>query len=364
MRADLPDLLPIICPVCRRYEDQDLALWSLRLDEILETQPSPDSQQPQEVLQGILSCQNPACGQRYPIVDGIPVVVRDPAQLLTSQPASLHPALLPQVAALFVRGATDDAPFARLLEHLSIYLDAHWGDHATPVPGLPLLSAPESAGGAPLFAFVDRLAQTPVSIAVELGCGAGRMLHVLRRRAALSVGIDLHLPTLRIARRILAGEPQLYARRQQGRHYSPAALASPVPVGGLTALLCADALDPPLPPAVAGRVVACNLYDVVSTPAQIVSVLDGLCERPGELFFSSPYAFQSGVVHEDAWPTESDPAAAVRARFLSGRDLRSPYTLVAEDEVPWILRRDQRSAVCYRTHALALRTDDAAGASQ
>ncbi|HEX8951326.1 MAG TPA: hypothetical protein VF945_05750, partial [Polyangia bacterium] len=69
---------------------------------------------------GALVCDNAACRRRYPIVDGIPVIARDPEAHLAKWGAEL----------------VDGAPEA-LAEHLSIYLDAHWGDYAAPPPDGP-----------------------------------------------------------------------------------------------------------------------------------------------------------------------------------------------------------------------------------
>ena len=67
------------------------------------------------------------------------------------------------MAAALVAGGTDDAPYARLLEHLSIYLDAHWRDGMAP--------------------FLERIRALPrVATAVELGCSVGRVVAEMLKR--------------------------------------------------------------------------------------------------------------------------------------------------------------------------------------
>src|SRR5437870_1172790 len=78
----------------------------------------------------VLACE---CGRRYPIIDGIPIVVADPSRLLRDDPAALVD-LPVDVAAQVIADGADDAPHARLAEHLSTYFDAHWGDRAEPAP--------------------------------------------------------------------------------------------------------------------------------------------------------------------------------------------------------------------------------------
>jgi uncharacterized protein YbaR (Trm112 family)/SAM-dependent methyltransferase len=307
----------LVCPGCRTLTGDRLDVRTLdRAGDVLE-------------------CE---CGRRYPIVDDVPIVMKDASAYVRTEIATIverdHP---PEVAALLVADGADDAPYPRMLEHLSIYLDAHWGDRATPSPGFAL--AP----------FVERIAALPrVAMAVELGCSVGRVLAELPAERA--VGLDMHFGAVRRARRLLAGEPLRYARREIGRHYSTATIN-----GKHTAdrkLVCADALDPPLLPEVFNRVVALNLLDSVAHPRQLLSVLDGLCQLGGELILSSPYAWQSSVMHEHERFGGADPAAALRELLTAGTGLRARYHIKDEAEIAWTLRRDARSAVTYRSHYL------------
>ena len=255
--------------------------------------------------------------------------------------------LSPETMGLLSSFGPDEEPYPQLVEHLSIYLDAHWGD----------LSQPPPEGPGPAFgmaALVERLAALPpVARAVELGCSVGRGVRELARGAGLTVGVDLHFGVLRRARRILSGQPLRYARRQAGRHCLPATVHAP-PVG-TTALICGDALDPPLCPGAFDRVVALNLLDSVAWPRQMLSVLDGLCARGGEVILGSPYSWRSGVVAEQGRLGEEEPAASVRAALLAGQELEVQYQIEEEAELPWSLRRDRRSAHAYLVHYLRAR---------
>lgn len=367
MRADLPELLPLICPACRHRSERGRELFTLSLAEVLRLAPDP-APDTLEVEEGVLACDNPACGRRYPILGGIPILL-PAAGAGTGEPATLgglaagqlaalaHQSLTPQTAALLALEGPDDAPLPRLLEHLSIYLDAHWGDRATPPPdGPPGQTA--GFGGGPLMAALAERAGAPVARAVELGCSVGRGLFELARGAELVVGVDLHLGALLCAHRLLRGQPLRYARRRIGRHYTPAQLP-PAP-SNRVALICGDALDPPLLPHEFERVVACNLLDSVPSPAGLLSVVDGLCAPQGELLLASPYSWQSGVVGEGARLGGADPAADLRAMLQSGgaglsAGLEAAYTLEDERELTWELRRDARSAHAYTVHFLRAR---------
>ena len=107
------------------------------------------------------------CQRRYPIVDGVALVAGDVEAHRSKWGAEL----------------VDGEP-AALAEHLSIYLDAHWGDRAVPVEELGMAAAAHK--------LAERATQK-VERAVELGCGPGRGLHELAKGAQDVVGVDAQL---------------------------------------------------------------------------------------------------------------------------------------------------------------------------
>ncbi|MEJ7600751.1 MAG: methyltransferase domain-containing protein [Kofleriaceae bacterium] len=317
-------MIVLVCPGCRERSDGRLDLRTI------------------ERAGDVYGCE---CGRRYPIVEGLPIVLPDPSAYFRTEVVSLVERDLPtEVAALLVEHGPDDAPYARLLEHLSIYLDAHWGDRAEP--------AVELAAG-PLLAKLAERSTERVGTAVELGCSVGRMTATLAAGAEHVVAIDLHFGALRRAKALLAGERVAYHRRIAGRHYAPA-IATGTAVANVS-LVCGDALDPPLVPGVFDRVVALNLLDSVAKPRRLLQVIDALCAPDGELILACPYAWQSSVVHEDERLGGLDPAADLRAILREGDGLGGHYEIVDEADLGWTLRRDARSVVAYQTHYLRAR---------
>jgi SAM-dependent methyltransferase/uncharacterized protein YbaR (Trm112 family) len=292
----------------------------------------------------VLRCE---CGRRYPMIDGVPVLLADPADL--PRAGIVEPELSPEAAAALAEGGPDDAAWPRHLEHLSIYLDAHWGDRAEPAPDVEPFGA---------RALVEAIAALPpVAIAVELGCSTGRFIAELARTAEHVVGLDLSLGAVRRARRLLDGEPVAYARRIAGRHYATArATAGDRAVAAARrTLVCGDALDPPLLPAAFSRVVALNMLDAVPRPALLLRVIDGLCAAGGEVVLACPFAWQSAIMDDAERLGGADPAADLADRLRTGRGLGSRYEIVEAADLPWTLRRDARSAVAYRTHLVRAR---------
>ena len=294
----------------------------------------------------VLACE---CGRRYPVVDDLPIVMADPSGFYANEIASiLERDLAPSLAQMLVEDMADDAPYARLLEHVSIYLDAHWGDRSKPSP-----DGPGAAFG--MQPLVDKIAERAgqrVGMAVELGCSAGRILAELADGADRVVGVDLQFGVLRRARKLLAGEKLAFNRRVAGRKYSIATLTGRR-ADGVT-LVCGDALDPPLVPGMFERVVALNVLDSVRSPRQLLAVVAGLCKRGGEVILSSPYNWQSGIVEEGERFGGDNPAKALVSMLRDG-ELGAAFEIEDEAELPWTLRRDARSAVAYCIHYVRAR---------
>jgi SAM-dependent methyltransferase len=315
----------LVCPGCRQHthdENGDVRIDVRTLDR------SGD----------MLVC---ACGRRYPIVDELPIVMADSSAFLRNEIAAiLERDLAPSLQQLLIETQSDDAPYARLVEHLSIYLDAHWGDRSKP-----------AANGFALGAFVEKIAERArvrVGAAVELGCSAGRILAELADGAERVVGLDLQFGILRRARKLLAGGQVAFNRRVAGRQYSLATLQGRRH-DNIT-LVCGDALDPPLVPGAFDRVVALNVLDSVSRPRQLLAVATALCKRGGEVILSSPYNWQSDIVEEDERFGGDDPATALVAMLRA-----QGFEIEDEAELPWTLRRDARSSVAYRVHYVRAR---------
>ena len=318
----------VACPACRTMTEE-------RIDVRTTTRHGD-----------VLRCE---CGRRYPVIDEVPIVFRNLTGYLRSEIANVIERDMPlDVQTLIAEGGPDDAVIPALLSHLSIYLDAHWGDCATPEGTL---------ASSELVAKVRERASAPVDLAVELGCSAGRYVAELAAGASHVVGLDSHAAILRRARKILSGERVDLARRLSGRYYERASITagSHALSPDRFTLVCGDALEPPLIPRMFGRVAAFNVLDSLRSPRQLLAVMDGLCEPGGELLLSSPYYWQSYITDEHDRLGGTDPAAELVRILTTGEGLSGPYTIEDQAEQPWTLRRDARSSIAYRIHYVRAR---------
>jgi uncharacterized protein YbaR (Trm112 family) len=334
MDEGLAARLPLICVACRTREGDVRSMRTVSVELAV-------ARDGVEIEEGVLRCDN--CRRRYPIVDGIPILLPELSRL-----SELTPSLAPEVEAVLAQDGPDDAPLSHALEYLSIYMDAHWGDRAEPGPDGP----GAGFGLSQLDQRVRTRAEAPVEAAVELGCSVGRAALALSRGASFVAALDVSFGALRRARRLLRGEAVRYGRRLSGRHYQPATAYGEA--ANNVVFICGNALDPPLAPAHFQRVLGLNILDSLRSPKQLVAVADGLCMPGGELLLASPYAWNSNIT-DDAERPGADPAAELKRRFLEGTQLEARYTVEEEAELDWRLRKDSRAAVLYRTHWLRVK---------
>jgi uncharacterized protein YbaR (Trm112 family) len=257
MRADLLDRVQLTCPDCTWRKQAPAALRLERSDGGGE-----------EIRDGALRCVR--CGDRYPVVEGVAILVADGWRKVAQETHEV------------------EDPLRLLGPHLL----AHYGD---------LLPGGEREG-LRLGDFWPRLGELPVEgLAVDLAASAGRAALGLSRRAGFTLAMEPSFVTARLARNALRSgrAPVRIVEEGAFQRVVEADLGALRP--GPLEVVVADPEKPPLPPGIAGLVLAANLVERQPDPAGFLRRAASLAGRGGRLAVASPWTWWEEHAPRDRW---------------------------------------------------------------
>lgn len=257
MRADLLERVQLVCPDCTWRKGAPAALRMERADGAGG-----------EVRDGSLRCVR--CGDQYPVIQGVAVLAADGYRRVAQETAEV------------------EDPVRLLGPHLL----AHYGD---------LLPEAERVG-LRLGDFWPRLGGLETEgLAVDLAASAGRAALGMSRRAGFTLALEPSYLTARLTRTLLA------ERRAPVRIVEEGAMdrvleadLAPLPAGPLEVVV-ADPDRPPLPPGIAGLVLAANLVERQSDPAGFVARAASLVGKGGALAVASPWTWWEEHAPRENW---------------------------------------------------------------
>jgi SAM-dependent methyltransferase/uncharacterized protein YbaR (Trm112 family) len=322
-----------------------------------------------EIVEGLIECHNSGCRHLYPIIDGIPILVRDLRRTVSEQVLGImaRTDLSETLLGLVGECCGPASSFDSLRQHISTYGFSHWGD-------LDPLEALNGAAGRSATQILDKgldrvAASGPiVGPVLDLGCSVGRTTIRLAQRlgpgAAPVVGVDLNFAMLRVAREAAINGRVSYARRAGGLVYERREFSVPAVTAGGIEFWCADALSLPFQPGSFGLVVSLNLLDCVAAPRDHLASIHDLLRPGGRALLATPFDWSAAATAPEAWIGGHSPYDAHQGRgervirsLLSGEHPGSISGLRLVDEIdrlPWMVRLHDRSSVHYETDLFVL----------
>lgn len=334
---------------------------------------------------GELACG--ACGQRYPIIAGIPVLALRPAALV----AAHHQSLVEARAGLVHQRARAAALTGGLAERAERRLHGLEQNHALLARYLAPVAEYLRSAGEPALEFIDRfaveeggasggamlpyfyqdwggtaefssvqslitgaLARHGGDTAAILGAGACGVAHACARSRRVTYAVDLSIPTLLIARGVLGGDALTVHLEAAG--WQPVALTPPVPANGELHLVAADVSALPFADGSLSAVVTQYLMDIVGDPLGVAAEIRRVL-APGGVWinFSIPFKVPGEPPELGAPGLDELPGILGPCGFAIVERERRRFTLINVDALD--------DAVARRQHEVHFFVARAAGAA-
>lgn len=341
-----------VCPACRQ---DNPALLQLETGATF----SGDS-----VQTGVLRCSSDACGQRYPIIRGAPVILPDLQQWLA---ANLHLLLQEDVDSAAVEAVIGhvvgpEAAFNLARQQQSSYAFGHYGHLFPPDEAAMSDSATRaSASGEdpPAGSVRYGLRQTLAALGerrgpvLDMGCAVGGASFELARACHAPVlGIDLNWPLLHIGRNVLDHGLLRYPERVIGNRYRRRERALLPPEAALVDFWICNAGAAPFTDNSFGLAVALNVLDCVPDPQGLLRQMCRITRSGGHMVLSSPLDWAPYATPYPNW-IESPEALThtiANAAHTTGKIVRRAL----EPQTPtWNVQVNQNSTIQYQTLMLA-----------
>ncbi len=314
-----------------------------------------------DIRAGLLHCPNPPCQHEYPIIDGMPLIVPELRRLLADRGVEVmvRSDLPAPLESLLGDAIGPDSWLDALRQTVSTYAWDAWAamDPAEqPDPNGPQPGAVRRC----LQQLVAMAGPAPAGLVVDAGCGAGGSTAALAAADpdALVLGCDIHLATLRVARRTVVDGQLRYARRRIGLVYDRREAAIAVPGAERIDFWACDANCLPFAPAGIARIAALNLLDCVPDPPGLLAALSAQLLPQGQLLLATPFDWATRATPQEMWlgghSQRGEGAGAAEPQLARVLAMQGQLAVLAQQpDWPWQTRLHDRSHVAYRTLLLA-----------
>jgi SAM-dependent methyltransferase/uncharacterized protein YbaR (Trm112 family) len=315
-----------------------------------------------DVGEGILHCTHDLCRQEFPIIDGIPIIVRDVARYLSDNlwHITARDDLSTSIETLIGDAAGQSSAFDSTRYHISSYAFDHWGEFD---PEETNAGVQPGAVARCLTAGLDLFEKPLDGPALDIGCSVGRSTFVLAGRVSGPVlGVDLNFSMLRLARRVLTQGEMIYPRRRIGLVYDRRAFDVPNDNADRLDFWACDAMALPFANGRFGAFSALNVLDCVPDPRSVLIGIGAVLAPNGAGVLATPYDWSANATQPQGWiGGHSQRGIGGGAGEPLLRGLLAPaggtgLRLTGEvSDFPWHVRLHDRSTVSYSTHVVAVR---------
>jgi putative 4-mercaptohistidine N1-methyltranferase len=178
-----------------------------------------------------------------------------------------------------------------------------------------------------------------VSRALDLGCAVGRSTFELARWADDVIGIDLSSQFIAAAQAVQkAGEVQIRILEEGERSTVVTSRLDPEIDRSKCRFFVEDALQTSSHLGSFDLVLAANLIDRVSRPADLLREIKRLVRSNGHVILASPYTWLEEFTPHENWLADATASTLSRMRQILEPDL----TLVAAKDLPFLIREHAR----------------------
>lgn len=323
--------------------------------------PAPDS----IILEGILTCTDPACMAEYPILDGIPLLVPDVRGFIARNASAIldRSDLSETLESLVGDCCGPQSEFDLRRQHLGSYAFDHYGDLDPREKSADSPAAPGSVRGL-LQRGLEEVVPIPPGPILETGCAVGRTTFDLAQSTKdLVLGVDLNFDMLRLASRVLSRGIVRYPRRRIGMVYDRREFPVSFAEAHRVDFWACDATALPTASREFALVVSLNLLDCVGSPVDHLREIGRVLTPEGRAILCTPYDWSPTATPVEGWigghSQRSDyrgEAEPLLRHLLAEGDVHGIDRLRIRHDVsvPWSVRVHERGAMTYLSHLVIL----------
>lgn len=357
MRLSHFETLKPVCPRCRF--DRQLAS-PLILAKII-------SQHQEIIVEGLLHCSNPECQMEFPIIDGIPLIIRHIRQYISDNlyHISMREDLSDDMQSVLGDCAGPATVFDVTRQHLSSYAWDHYGD-LVPAASGRVTSA--SSPGSILTCLDSAMNLLPTSTSeniIDLGCSVGRTCFELAHKTqGLVLGVDINYSMLRLAQQVLQKGKVKFPLRRIGIVYDELSFDASFTNSERVDFWGCDALALPFADSPFQLATGFNVLDSVNSPRDLLLSISRVLHPQGFALLSTPYDWSAHATPLETWigghsqrgPDHGAAEPLLKALLSPNKHPQSITDLRLFAELPeqdWWVRVHDRSSTLYKTHIFA-----------